>query len=112
MEALEVISKSGFNLDQVSIDLMMGVPHQTIATYKQSLEKALSYGFGHLSFYILTLEENTPFHKKYKADLKPLPSTDEIVDMYNLTHDLLVESHYDHYEISNYGKPQSHSRHN
>jgi coproporphyrinogen III oxidase-like Fe-S oxidoreductase len=52
---------------------MMGIPKQTLETYESNLDKALSLGFGHLSFYILTLEPNTPFAKSYAYDLKPLP---------------------------------------
>lgn len=41
-----------------------------------------------------------------------MPSTDLVADMYNLTHELLTDNGFDHYEISNYGKPESHSKHN
>ncbi|TNV78023.1 hypothetical protein FGO68_gene6537 [Halteria grandinella] len=112
MIALDEIVASGFDLNQVSIDLMMGIPYQTLVTYRSNLEKALQMGFGHLSFYILTLEQGTPFHKLYNYDFSPLPHQDLVADMYQLTHDLLTASSFDHYEISNYGKPNSHSRHN
>lgn len=90
----------------------MGIPHQTVTSYHQSLEKALSYNFGHLSFYILTLEKETPFDKTFKYDMFPLPTNDNVIDMYHLTHKVLTEKGFDHYEISNYGKKGSHSRHN
>lgn len=112
MESIEEIFKSGFDLKQVSIDLMMGIPHQTLESYRNSLEKAVSLNFGHLSFYILTLEKGTPFQKAFNYDVHPLPHNDSVVDMYGLTHEMLSSHHYDHYEISNYGKGGSKSRHN
>ena len=60
----------------------------------------------------MTLELNTPFHKTYSYDLKPLPSQDIVADMYLLTHDLLTDNNFNHYEISNYGRTGSESRHN
>ena len=69
-------------------------------------------GVGHLSFYMLTLEEGTPFKKAYNYDVHPLPLNDQVVDMYKLTHDKLTGKGFDHYEISNYGKHGSWSKHN
>lgn len=112
LQAIEEVQASGFNLSQVSIDLMMGIPHQTLDSYQRSLEQALSVGVGHLSFYMLTLEQGTPFHKAFAYDAFPLPANDSVADMYQLTHDLLTASGFDHYEISNYGRPGSWSRHN
>ncbi len=91
---------------------MMGIPDQTIESYHKSLEKALGLGFGHLSFYMLTLEKNTPFEKIYSYDKKPLPQSDIVADMFDLTNDMLSLAGYDHYEISNYGKIGCESRHN
>ena len=50
--------------------------------------------------------------KTFKYDVEPLPHSNSVIDMFNLTHELLTDAGYDHYEISNFGKPGSHSRHN
>jgi oxygen-independent coproporphyrinogen-3 oxidase len=63
--SIEEISKSDNDKRLFSIDLMMGIPHQTLLSYENSLRKLLTLGFGHSSFYILTLEQKTPFFKKY-----------------------------------------------
>lgn len=74
----------------------------------------MKLGFGHSSFYMLTLEENTPFYKQYKYDQKPLPNTDNVADMYELTHTILENNYgFNHYEVSNYAKQtHSQSKHN
>ncbi|CDW83600.1 coproporphyrinogen iii oxidase [Stylonychia lemnae] len=113
LASIEQIKKSNFKDDQVSIDLMMGLPDQTLESYEKSLRQTIEYGFGHQSFYILTLEENTPFHKKYINNQKELPITDQVANMYELTHDILTEQGFIHYEVSNYARNlELRSKHN
>lgn len=79
---------------------------------KDSIERAISLDPEHLSCYDLILEERTPFGKMYQSGISPLPSEDETADMYIFASNRLRERGYEHYEISNYGKPGYFSRHN
>lgn len=98
----------------MTIDLIFGLPFQSLESWGQSLAKALSYGFGHMSVYELTLEDKTPFAKQYRQSVKPLPRESQSVAMFHLAHDILTDPRhgFEHYEISSYSKPGCHSRHN
>lgn len=111
----------------VNIDLMSGLPGQTLESYSQTLEKVLKLQPEHLSAYSLIVEEGTPFWKLYgdggrtgermgndskEGILMPLPEEDVEREMYELTGKLLEQSGYQRYEISNYAKKGFASRHN
>lgn len=105
-----LIKKSGFK--NYSIDLMYGIPEQTIDSWKMSLSKAIAFSPSHISAYELTLEENTPLFEiikkwKNKEPSKKLKMLDEdiILYMYNYTIDYLANSGFEHYEISNFAVP-------
>ena len=68
----------------VSTDLMLGIPHQTLDSFAKSLQQTLAFDFGHLSVYMLQLEPKTPFIGKYKEDTSPLPPVDDLAAMYEL----------------------------
>ena len=70
-------------------------------------------GFGHCSFYLLTLEQNTPFFKSYKYDMNPLPTNDVVCDMFEFTNEFLEKKGFCHYEVSNFARvKESESKHN
>ena len=102
-------NKAGF--DNISLDLMLGIPYQTEDTLKKSLDTALSLPITHISVYALSIEENTVFGKKQKKgeDLH-LPENDR--DMYLKACNMLEENGFEHYEISNFAKKGHRSRHN
>ena len=81
---------------------MMGIPQQTPKSYDETLKKAIDLNFGHMSTYMLTIEKETPFYKRYEYDIMPLPTTDAIVDMYSNSHNTLTNKGFHHYEVSNY----------
>ena len=95
-----------------SLDLISGLPHQTIADWQTALERAIAYGPQHLSIYDLTVEPNTVFHRRYQAGQAPLPTDDQTTEMYRLAQALLTQAGYAHYEISNYAKPGYQCQHN
>lgn len=104
--ALKLLSVS--NMD-FSVDLMIGLPRQTIDIVLKDLEEILSYGACHISCYSLILEKGTPIYDMVaKGDLT-LPSEDETVDMYNAVYSKLTECGLNRYEISNFGKPCLHN---
>ena len=95
-----------------SLDLISGLPHQTLADWTVALEQAIDYAPPHLSVYDLTVEPDTVFHHRYTAGQSPLPSDDLTTEMYRLAQQHLTQAGYQHYEISNYARPGYHCQHN
>lgn len=106
IESVYTAKESGFN--NISIDLMEGIPGQSLKSLEHSLLKAVSLGVRHISVYSLILEEGTPFYK----NPPDLPSEDEERDMYRFTKEYLKSMGFEHYEISNYAEKGFESRHN
>ena len=100
--------ESGF--DNISVDLMFGIPSQTIETLDYSLEQFISLGAEHISIYSLQLEEGTPLHRM--RDRYSLADDDTVADMYELVVTRMKNVGYHHYEISNFAKEGRESRHN
>jgi oxygen-independent coproporphyrinogen-3 oxidase len=108
--AIELVHQAGFQ--NISLDLISGLPHQTLEHWQASLEQAISLAPTHLSCYDLTVEPGTPFSRQYKPGAYPLPSDDATADMYRLAQRLLTNAGFDHYEVSNYAKLGYQCRHN
>lgn len=96
----------------LSIDLMFGLPNQTLQQLKDSVTKALELDLPHYSLYGLKVEENTLFHRLYQRDELPLPEEDDELAMYEHLMERLGGAGYRHYEISNFARPGYESRHN
>lgn len=106
--AIELARRLGFN--NINIDLMVGLPGQTLALALRDIEIALSYSPEHVSHYQLTLEPNTPF---YARPPKHLPDDDAADAMQQAGHDALRTAGYDRYEVSAWRKSAMlASRHN
>lgn len=98
--------------DNISIDLIYGVPGQPNDVWLKGIEEALSFKPEHISAYSLTIEERTVFGK-WKAANKLTPMNEELVaEQFEMLMDVLTKNGYDHYEISNFGLPGFHSQHN
>ncbi len=97
--------ETGF--DDINIDLMFGIPGQSINDWQNTLTEALSLNPQHISLYPLTIEEGTIFYKNNIS-----VNTDLQAEMYRLTCDMLRNNNFEHYEISNWAKEQRYSRHN
>ena len=110
MEAYRLAHLSGF--ESVNLDLMYGLPRQTIAQWEDTLAKVLELGPPHLSLYCLTLEEGTPLERWVRQDRLPEPDPDLAADMYTLVRETLGEAGYHHYEISNWAMPGFRCLHN
>lgn len=95
-----------------NLDLMLGVPGQSLTSWEKSLEKAIGLGVYHLSFYSLQLEEGTPLYEDYRYGKLILPTWEENRAMYHTAVDILKSAGYHHYEISNAAKPGHECRHN
>ncbi|WP_376768668.1 radical SAM family heme chaperone HemW [Paenibacillus foliorum] len=96
----------------MSIDLMFGLPNQTVTVMNDTLDKALALGLKHYSIYGLKVEEHTLFHSLYQKNQLPLPDEDEEVEMFLLIMKRLKQAGYEQYEISNFAKQGYESRHN
>jgi putative oxygen-independent coproporphyrinogen III oxidase len=108
--AIDQVQQAGFQ--NFSVDLISGLPHQTLADWQHSLEQAIALGPSHISCYDLTIEPITPFGRQYKPGLTPLPSDETTAQMYRLAQQILTAAGYSHYEISNYAQPGFQCRHN
>jgi len=110
VEAYRTLRQAG--LENVNLDLIYGLPAQSIDTWRASLERALELRPAHLSLYALTLEEGTPLAQEVQRGRAPRPDPDLAADMYELAEDLLGAAGYRHYEISNWALPGRECRHN
>lgn len=99
-------------LTNFSLDLISGLPHQTIATWQDSLDSAIALSPTHISVYDLTVEPGTAFARWYQPGVEPLPTDAMTVEMYRLAQHTLTQAGYQHYEVSNYAKPGYQCRHN
>lgn len=100
IEAVEAARLAGF--DNINLDLIFGIPGQTMDTWQQSLNFALSLKPEHLSLYALTIEHGTPFKKWIDRGLVNAPDDDLAADHYEYACQVLDSIGYDHYEISNW----------
>ena len=108
IETYENARAAGF--DNISVDLMYGIPEQTVASFEHTLTEVCNIAPEHVSAYALKIEDGTPFGK-LKETLS-LPSEDDECDMYELCTQMLAEHGYHKYEISNFARPGLESRHN
>lgn len=99
LKGYELARKSGF--ENINVDLMSGLPGQTVDIYKRTLEKVMTLQPEHISAYSLILEEGTPFGES-KEIQKKIPDEETDRAMYQLTKEILAENGYERYEISNY----------
>nr|WP_174263531.1 radical SAM family heme chaperone HemW [Vibrio sinaloensis] len=95
-------------LNSFNLDLMHGLPNQTVDQALNDLEKAIALDPPHLSWYQLTIEPNTMFYYKQPT----LPDDDDLWDIFELGHKKLADAGYVQYEISGYSKPGYQCQHN
>jgi putative oxygen-independent coproporphyrinogen III oxidase len=107
-EARRAIQIARASFDNVNLDLMYALPGQTLEQARADVEEAVAAGTTHLSFYHLTLEPNTPFHR----NPPPLPDDDSAARMQDLIGEALVASGYLNYETSAWARPGRECRHN
>lgn len=96
----------------VNLDLIFGIPGQTVQTWRHSLQRALDLGTDHLSCYGLTYEPHTPLTARMQQGLVAPCDNDLEADMYLLAIELLAGHGFQQYEISNFAKPGCECRHN
>ena len=107
-KSIELCQKNG--IENISLDVMLGVPEQTMDSLRKTLDFVINSGAKHVSAYILKIEENTLFFRR--KETLPLPDEDTVCDMYEFTCDYLEKAGFRQYEISNFSKQGFESKHN
>ncbi|MBC6432214.1 coproporphyrinogen III oxidase [Nostoc sp. HG1] len=108
--AVELIHQ--VEIPEFSLDLISGLPHQSLDQWQDSLLKAVALVPTHISIYDLTIEPGTAFGRYYKPGDTPMPTDEATVKMYQMGQQVLTSAGYEHYEISNYAQPGHQCRHN
>ena len=109
-KALNEVFNSGF--ENVSIDLIYGIPGMDINGWAANLDKSLSFNIKHLSAYHLTIEQGTVFGKMKEKGLFREAEEEESIAEFNMLIEKTESAGFIHYEISNFGKPEYFSVHN
>jgi oxygen-independent coproporphyrinogen-3 oxidase len=102
IEAVSTARKAGF--DNLNLDLIYGLPEQTLKSWQTTLHRIVDLHPEHISAYALTLEHGTPFGRWSSKGLLPLPDPDLAAEMYEYAEEFLESNGYVHYEISNWAK--------
>ena len=110
LETYNLARKVGFK--NINVDLMIGLPNQTISDVKNDLKEIISLSPEHISVYSLILEEGTKLEQRLKTKELILPTEDEERKMYWQVKNTLEKCGYMHYEISNFAKKGYESKHN
>jgi oxygen-independent coproporphyrinogen-3 oxidase len=108
--AYQAARSAGF--DNVSLDLIFGLPGQTADRWLESLEEAIGLAPEHLSLYALTIEEGTPLARDVASGRTPTPDPDLQADLYVRAGERLAAAGYEQYEISNWARPGRRCLHN
>ena len=110
LKTFHELRAAGF--DNVSFDLIAGLPGQTLAGWQRNIEQSLALEPEHLSFYLLEVHSGTPLADHIRRGLQPVPDEDLAAVMYEWMIERAAAAGYEHYEISNLCKPGFSSRHN
>ncbi|MEA2165722.1 MAG: oxygen-independent coproporphyrinogen oxidase [Thermoanaerobaculia bacterium] len=109
LEAVRLAVRSGI---RTSLDLILGLPRQTAASFRETLDLAIATGVGHVSLYILDLEEGTALVRQVEGGRVSLPDEDLVASLYTEAIERLGAAGLAQYEISNFAKPGEECRHN
>lgn len=108
--AIKLLKESG--VDNISIDLIYGLPQQTFDSWRKSIDIAVSLNLKHISAYSLTYEQGTPLWKMREQGIVNEIDEELSIEMYNHLVKVLSDCGFEHYEISNFALPCFRSRHN
>lgn len=109
-EAVALCRKHG--ITNISIDLIYGLPDQTLEKWKRNIQEAISLGIPHLSAYHLIYEEGTPLYKLWEKGKVKQADEELSVEMFKMLIDELEKAGIEQYEISNFAKDGAYSKHN
>ncbi|WP_320816106.1 radical SAM family heme chaperone HemW [Flavobacterium sp.] len=111
-EALNCLEIATQYFDNISLDLIYGIPGSSNEKWKQNIDKALSFGINHISSYALTVEPKTALDKFIKKGIIKQPDDEVTQEQFHILVDSLQENGFVHYELSNFGKPEYFSKNN
>ncbi|RZJ71663.1 MAG: radical SAM family heme chaperone HemW [Flavobacterium sp.] len=111
-EAMACLTEAVKHFDNISIDLIYGVPGMTDERWLQNIDTALSFGVPHISSYALTVEPKTVLHKMIKAGAIASPSDEAAQEHFTILVDTLEANGFIHYELSNFAKEGFFSKNN
>ncbi|MBK9128595.1 MAG: radical SAM family heme chaperone HemW [Phycisphaerales bacterium] len=109
-ESVRLCRRHGFEV--VNLDLIFGVPGQTVDSWRASLRAAVDLGVDHLSCYALTYEEGTTLHRRLQTGRVLQVENEHEAELYEVTMDDLAAAGFEQYEISNFARPGFECRHN
>jgi oxygen-independent coproporphyrinogen-3 oxidase len=109
LEAIAIAASSGI---RTTLDLILGLPQQTEESFGETLDLAVSTGAGHLSLYMLDLEEGTALARQVGDERVTLPDDDLVAALYIAAVERLGSAGFAQYEVSNFAKPGEECRHN
>lgn len=111
LNCFKMVTNTGF--ENINIDLIYSLPNQSLINWERNLNQVIKLNPAHISAYNLSIEKETPFFKLMDSGQINLHSEAEETKFFNITHDVLNQAGYVHYEISNYAKSENKfSRHN
>ena len=111
-EAKKCLEIATHYFDNISIDLIYGVPEMSNEKWLQNIETALSFGVPHISSYALTVEPKTALHSFIQKGIIPQPDDEVAQEHFQILVDKLSENGFIHYELSNFGKENFFSKNN
>lgn len=109
-DTVNLLKKNGIN--NISIDLIYGLPNQTVDGFEKSLQEAVKFDLPHYSTYSLQIEPKTVFYHRHKKGKLHRPPQEDEVRMYKILRDTMKRNGNQQYEISNFAKPGFESKHN
>lgn len=112
IESKNCLSVASRHFDNITIDLIYGVPNMTTEKWKQNLQKAFDFGVNHISSYALTVEPKTALEKFINTGKYPPLNEQLAAEHFDILVDETAKNGFVHYEISNFGKPDYFSKHN
>ena len=107
---IDLALEAGFT--QLTADLIYGSPTTSDMTWQANIEKMLGYNLAHISAYCLTVEEGTALHHQVKKGSSLPVDNDKAIRQFGTLMDMLYAADYEHYEISNFAKPEKYAVHN
>jgi len=110
LSCIDLARRKGF--DNLSIDLIYGIPTQTAERWSDNLQRVLSNGIPHISAYALTVEPSTALEHLIQKGKIQVPDEERMVEHFHILCDLMDTYSYTHYEISNFCRDDRYARHN
>jgi len=111
-DSLSLIKEATERFDNISVDLILGLPGVSAQEWKQTLARVAQLPIKHISLYFLTVHETTPLYFNLQSGRVTLPAEEEIVELYHWSSDYLETQGLYRYELSNFARPGYESQHN